>query len=163
MAVDQHHKAKDLAKQQKIEREKMECEKMEREKEREKMEREKREKEREKQEQASGSSGAGSGSWWNDDWENWGKWHEEPKWKPDATKERGKSRASRCRLPRTAASGNAPRGCASLPKCSTEAVALMPAPMQHASIKSTCKQTYTASYHKHTHAYTVASRIGPGR
>ena len=38
-----------------------------------------------KTEVASGSSGANFKSWWDDDWDTWGKWQDEHnKWKPEA-------------------------------------------------------------------------------
>ena len=40
-----------------------------------------------KTEVASGSSGANFKSWWDDDWDAWGKWQDEQnKWKPEASK-----------------------------------------------------------------------------
>ena len=93
-----------------------------------------------------------------DDWKAWGKWQDEQRWKPAGARAK--------LVARMGESASAPAlGCAKWPRCWTEAVALRGL-MQHASIKSTCKQTcnmHTTSYHTHTHTYTVASRIGPGR
>ena len=114
-------------------------------------EEEKGEEKRDKMEVASGSSGA---------LETWGKWQDEQRWKPEASRSEGKAAGKTRRPLPLPKSASAPAlGCAKWPRCWTEAVALRGL-MQHASIKSTCKQTYTTSYHTHTHIHAhIHSRI----